>query len=47
MYYCMTGRAIWENIPFEVDHIGPTEERDDKRSKNGIFPHIARTKVLQ
>ena len=42
MYYCMTGRAIWGNIPFEIDRIGLTEGRDDTEGENGIFPPIDR-----
>ena len=37
----MTGRAIRGKILFEIDHIGPTEERDDTKVENRIFPHIA------
>ena len=47
MYYCIAGRAIWRNIPFEIDRIGPTERRDDTEFENGIFPPIARAKELQ
>ena len=46
-YYCMTGRAIRWNIPFEIDRIGPTEGRDDAEIENGIFHRIARPKELQ
>ena len=38
IYYCMTGRAIQRNIPFEIDRIGPTKGRDDTEVENGIFP---------
>ena len=40
IYYCMTGRAIQGNFPFEIDCIGPTKGRDDTEVENGIFPHI-------
>ena len=42
----MTGKAIQENIPFEIDRIGPTEGRDDTEIENRIFPSIARPKEL-
>ena len=42
MYYCMTGRAIWGNIPFEIDRISLTEGRDDTEGENGRFPPIDR-----
>ena len=29
IYYCMTGRAIWENIQLDGGIIGPTEGRDN------------------
>ena len=29
IYYCMTGRAIWENIQLDGGSIGPTEGRDN------------------
>ena len=37
----MTGRAIRGNILFEIDRIGLTEERDETKVENGIFPRIA------
>ena len=37
-YILLTGRAIRGNIPFEIDHIGPTEGRDDTEVKNPILP---------
>ena len=46
IYYCMTGRAIQGNIPFEIDHISPIEGRDDTEVEN-IFPPIAQPKELQ
>ena len=47
MYYCNTGRAIRGNIPSEIDHIGPTEGRDDTEVENGIFPRTAQPEELQ
>ena len=47
MYYCMTGRAVQGNIPFEIDRISPTEGRDDTEIENAIFPCIARPEELQ
>ena len=40
IYYCMTGRAIQGNIPFEVDHIGLTkgEGRYRGRERN-TYPY--------
>ena len=38
IYYCMTGRAILGNIPFKIDHVSPTEGRDDTEVENRILP---------
>ena len=46
IYYCMTGRAIQENIQFEIDRIGPTEGKDDTEVEKGIFSHIAQPEEL-
>ena len=35
--YCITGRAIQENIQFVIDHIGPTEGKDNTEVENGIL----------
>ena len=43
----MTGRAIWGNIPFEIDRIDPTEGRNDTEVENGMFPRIDQPKELQ
>ena len=34
IYYCMTGRAIWENIQLDGGSIGPTEGRDNTESES-------------
>ena len=36
--YCMTGRAIRENIPFQIDRISPTIGRDDTEVEMEYFP---------
>ena len=41
IYYCMTGRVIQGNIPFEINRIGPIAGRDDTEVENGKFPQIA------
>ena len=46
MYYCMTVRAILGNIPFKIDHIGPTEGRDNTEVENGIFPRYCPTRGI-
>ena len=47
IYYCMTERGMQGNIPFEINHIGLTEGRDNTEVENGIFPRIARPEELQ
>ena len=39
IYYCMTGRAIWGDIQFEIDRISPTEGRDDSKVRMDISPY--------
>jgi len=46
IYYCTTGRAILGNIQLEGGSIGRTEGRDNTEPESGIFPHIARPKVV-
>ena len=46
IYYCMTGRAIRGDIPFEIDSIGPTEGRDDTEVEYGILPRIVPTRGI-
>ena len=38
IYYCMSGRAIWENIKLEGGSIGPTEVRDNTDQRAEFFP---------
>ena len=43
----MTGRAIWGDIPFEIDRIGPTEGKDDTEVENGIFPSLPNPRICK
>ncbi len=42
LLYNLEGNHIQGNIPFKIDHIGPTKGRQDTEIENGIFPHIVR-----
>ena len=44
IYYCMSGRAVQENVQFEAGSIGPTVGRSNTEAKNRVFSCAARPK---
>ena len=44
VYYCMSGRAVQENIQFEASSIGQTIGRDNREAENKKLSCSARPK---
>ena len=38
IYYCMTGRAVWGDIPFEAGRIGQTKEGTIPKPRTECLP---------